>query len=357
MSLSDPRRQTIAILYQALPPPLIDGLRKDAKPGGYSDSGADMAVALRKAGCTILTPVADPDPAVALDWVFPDTPEGIDAALAGGATLLWANTVLFDGHPIEAASHRAWIVGPAPAQAQAIDDKLATNALLAAAGLPVARSFTVTEADIPYAMDRLGELGLALPVCVKPIRGRGSQGVTVARDEAALLEQLAGLIGSGRFGDTAMVEQFLPGIEITVPVMPPRDRPGDSRPWALPPVVRFDQQDDIAPYNGDVPVTENSRAMTLAEYRRIDAAAAMVACEEAARLLDIRAPMRIDCRQDASGRYVLFDVNAKPNNTGPGRPGRDDQASLMTIAAAAIDWTFTDFLMASLRCAWTNKAP
>ncbi|MDI2089821.1 hypothetical protein [Commensalibacter oyaizuii] len=35
--------QKIAILYQALPPPIIDGLRKDKKPGGYSDSGADIA--------------------------------------------------------------------------------------------------------------------------------------------------------------------------------------------------------------------------------------------------------------------------------------------------------------------------
>ena len=36
----------------------------------------------------------------ALDWVFPDTAEGIHAALAAGASLLWANTVLAAGRAI-----------------------------------------------------------------------------------------------------------------------------------------------------------------------------------------------------------------------------------------------------------------
>ena len=34
MTAPDPREQTIAILYQALEPPVIDGARKEAKPGG-----------------------------------------------------------------------------------------------------------------------------------------------------------------------------------------------------------------------------------------------------------------------------------------------------------------------------------
>ena len=104
MPTADHTSPRIAILYQALPPPVIDGLRKDAKPGGYSDSGADIGFALRQAGFDVLTPVAEPDAARALDWVFPDTAEGIADALARGATLLWANTVLFAGHPIEARS-------------------------------------------------------------------------------------------------------------------------------------------------------------------------------------------------------------------------------------------------------------
>ena len=32
----------IAILYQAKPPPIKNGIQKPMKPGGYSDSGADI---------------------------------------------------------------------------------------------------------------------------------------------------------------------------------------------------------------------------------------------------------------------------------------------------------------------------
>ena len=183
----------IAILYQALPPPVIDGLRKDAKPGGYSDGGADIAVALRSLGRRVVTPVADPDPARALDWVFPDTAEGIAAALAAGAGVLWANTVLFEGHPLEAAIGRVAIVGQMPAAMQRFDDKFDTNRILAAAGLPVARSFLLSTVarDGVRGIDDLAGGDLAFPVIVKPVRGRGSQGVTLVDDMPALLAAAA----------------------------------------------------------------------------------------------------------------------------------------------------------------------
>ncbi|CAG8856436.1 2728_t:CDS:1, partial [Gigaspora margarita] len=46
----------VAILYQALQPPIIDGIRKPLKPGGYSDSGADIAYSLRSDNIPIVTP-------------------------------------------------------------------------------------------------------------------------------------------------------------------------------------------------------------------------------------------------------------------------------------------------------------
>lgn len=33
----------VAVLYQALDPPIINGIRKPKKPDGYQDSGADIA--------------------------------------------------------------------------------------------------------------------------------------------------------------------------------------------------------------------------------------------------------------------------------------------------------------------------
>ena len=42
----------------------------------------------------------------------------------------------------------------------------------------------------------------------------------------------------------------------------------------------------------------------------------------------------------------------KPNMTGAGRPGRDDQDSLSAIAARGMGWDYADLLMAMLNCAW-----
>jgi len=171
----------VAILYQALPPPLIDGLRKDAKPGGYSDGGADIACALRTAGVNVVTPNSSPDPSKALDWVFPDTVEGIRSAGAAGASVLWANTVLFEGHPLETAMADFDIVGQIPAAMQAFDDKFKTNQLLADAGLPAARSFLLSGTGkenvcaLAGVEDACAFRGMSFPMIVKPVRGRGSQ--------------------------------------------------------------------------------------------------------------------------------------------------------------------------------------
>ncbi|MGF7153658.1 D-alanine--D-alanine ligase family protein [Novosphingobium gossypii] len=353
-SRPDPFAEKIAILYQAIEPPVIDGQRKDAKPGGYSDSGADMGVALQSVGCTLVTPVDAPDPTRVYDWIWPDTHEGIEAALAAGATLLWANTVVFDGHPIETAARKAWVVGPDPRTMQAVDDKAATNARLRDAGLPVARSWVV-DGSAPDIGAQLEQFAQHLPLVVKPLRGRGSQGVSVARSLEQMIESTRAIIAGGKFGSAIMIEQFLPGQEITITVMPAAAHEGGTRPFALPPVRRFGQHDDVAPYNGDVPVSTNSAAMTAAECAEPAVAAVIAACEQAAEIIGIRSPMRIDCRQDAAGAFLLFDVNIKPNLTGAGRPGREDQDSLSTIAAAATGWRYADFLVAVLRGAWTNR--
>ncbi len=357
----------VALLYQATPPPLIGGLRKDAKPGGYSDGGADIAVALRGAGIAIVTPVPSPDPGRALDWVFPDTVAGIGQAIAAGAGILWANTVLFEGHPLDTAPGDVEIVGQRPAAMQAFDDKFATNELLARAGLPVAGSFLVAMAagpDVCALADveaACAARGMAWPVIVKPVRGRGSQGVTLVETPARLRAAAAALIEAATFGDTLMVEEFLHGDEMTVTVMPPASPRPDGvradRHWALRPVRRFDQRDGVAPYNGDVSVTANSAAIDRARLDDPAVVAMIDACVAAAALVDARAAIRIDCRADRHGRFALFDLNMKPNMTGAGRPGRDDQDCLSAIAARADGWGYGDLLQAMLAARWRRPSP
>jgi hypothetical protein len=146
----------------------------------------------------------------------------------------------------------------------------------------------------------------------------------------------------------------LSGTEMTVTVMPGRiGQDGAARaPWPLPPVRRFNHEHGVAPYNGLVAVTSNSIALTAAEQADPAIRGMLDACMHAAHLVEARAPIRIDCRADADGVLRPFDLNMKPNMTGAGRPGRDDQDSLSTIAARACGWDYSELLLRMLDDAW-----
>lgn len=361
----------VALLYQAVAAPPVDGVQKPPKPGGYSDSGADIAFNLRAAGLPVVTPTGDPDPAHDLDWVFPDTEAGIAQALTLGARVLWANTVLFAGHPLDGPlPPRVRVVGQRPAQVQLHDEKWLTNELLRRHGCPVPPAILVGTGSDPHTLplgslsgEGLAQHGLSLPVVLKPVRGRGSQGVRVATPLQELQEALQETFNptdepGPKYGSRMIVEQFLPGRELTVTVMPPGVYSFDGvkrefpTPWCLPPVRRFHHQQGIAPYSGVRAVVHNSVVLTEAERADPSVRELEAHCTRAAQLVKAVAPIRIDARGSASGRLCLFDLNMKPNLTGPGRPGRDEQDSLVSLAAHGVGWTYPDLLIQILRQAW-----
>lgn len=369
----------LAILHQGHVPPAVDGVRKPRKPGGYIDSAADMAWALHRAGRTLCTPIPDRDPAHNSGWSFPDTSDGIAAARAAGAEVLWANTVLYAGHPLEAAlAAGVAVVGQLCAAVQIFDDKYVTHQALDAASLAVPRTALLTRFLQPGALHQdtltartLAAHRLAFPLMLKPVRGRGSQGVTYVADLPALRQASAALFAAhdtlgdvtfGRYGDALMIEEYLPGDEITITVMPPGDyrafgqqqRPA---PWALPPVARVGHRAGVAPYSGDVPVSANSTVLPTARAAQAPLRQALHDCERAASLVCARAPIRIDCRADASGVFRLFDLNMKPNLTGAGRPGRDTQDSLVVLAGRAAGWSYPTLLTAILSQAYALTTP
>jgi D-alanine-D-alanine ligase-like ATP-grasp enzyme len=154
----------------------------------------------------------------------------------------------------------------------------------------------------------LKKASLEFPVVAKPIRGRGSQGVKVCRTFGELADHVSEL------GTDTMVEEFLAGTEATVTVMPPSE--GKKEYWALPVVVRFNHEDGIATYSGVVAVTANSRVIS-PDKADSDPAYGRVSreCEEVAKLLKVKAPIRIDVRRrtnEPGSPFVLFDVNMKP---------------------------------------------
>jgi hypothetical protein len=372
-SPSGPLSGLVAVLHQAIEPPTIDGARKPLKAGGYTDSGADIAWALRAAGASVLTPVPHPDPAHDEGWTFPDTPDGIAGALEAGARVLWANTVLFEGHPLERAAG-VWIVGQRPADVHRFDDKWHTRTFLRTAGLPFPAAILSGRGDGPGlvagdAIDDalLARMGFGPEAIVKPVRGRGSQGVSLAASAGDIRDAIDALFaattpGPGGpapvYGTRAIVEEFLPGEEITIAVLPPGEyRVGgasrfEARHWALPAIRRTGHERGIAPYSGVVPIRRNSAVLPPEEADEPDVVRVAYECECAAAMIGARAPVRIDCRRSIAGRFMLFDVNLKPNITGPGRPGREAEESLVSLAGRAAGWSYAELLLNLLRRAW-----
>lgn len=144
----------------------------------------------------------------------------------------------------------------------------------------------------------------------KPVRGRGSHGVKMCHSRETLTAHIQSLHAEG--SSLVMVEEFLPGEEGTVAVMPPSS-PGNDGYRAMPFVARFNHHDGVAPYNGTVAVTANSRVVSAEEAARDPAYAQVAAeCVRVAGILHPTAPIRIDVRRAADGRFRLFDINLKP---------------------------------------------
>jgi len=224
------------------------------------------------------------------------------------------------------------------------DDKDYLNDLLRKkTNLPMPRAWTVNATSDLKSF--LSDTNLPFPIVGKPVRGRGSHGVKVCKTRDTLEKHIQTLFAES---PVVMLEEFLAGEEATVTVLPPSPSNGHEDYWAMPIVVRSNHADDIAPYNGVVAVIANSRALTgkeedanpMYEMAKMD-------CEEVGRLLNGSAPIRIDVRRfedDDESPFALFDINMKPNMTGPGRPGREDQASLTGLAAEALGWNYAELL-------------
>lgn len=159
-----------------------------------------------------------------LDWSFKDDETSILDAVSKGANVLWANTVLHSQHPLALLPHShldigdVRMVGQNPNDVERYDDKQYTNAWLAQQpGLEDAfpRSWLVTRTNVDE-MKQKEAMGLV----VKPIRGRGSHGVTKVssvEDRNRAIDELL------KEDEGCLVEEYLSGEEITITVMPPGD--------------------------------------------------------------------------------------------------------------------------------------
>ena len=178
-------------------------------------------------------------------------------------------------------------------------DKEAAKAVFAAAGLPVARGRVVDMAELEAADP------IPLPYVVKPVNEGSSVGVHILRDGDNRRAELA---RGWRFGPTAMVEEYVPGRELTVAVM------GDR---ALA-VTEIEAVGGFYDYDSKY-VDGGSRHTVPAAVHPDTYARAMDVALAAHRALGCRGASRADLRYDDTagepGRLVLLEVNTQPGLT------------------------------------------
>ncbi|HEX2943016.1 MAG TPA: D-alanine--D-alanine ligase [Rhodopila sp.] len=179
-------------------------------------------------------------------------------------------------------------------------DKQAAKALFAAAGLPVAQGRAIPVAELAAADP------LPLPYVVKPLNEGSSVGVSVIRGGDNRRVDIA---RSWTFGPMAMVEEYIPGRELTVGVL-------DDQALAVTEIRAvagsfYDYESKYA--------DGGSRHIIPAAVHPDAYAQAMTVAVDAHRVLGCRGATRCDFRYDDTagepGRLVLLEINTQPGMT------------------------------------------
>jgi D-alanine-D-alanine ligase len=200
-------------------------------------------------------------------------------------------------------------VGSPPAACRVAFDKPVAKTLVAAAGLH-------TPPGVTLPAETFRELGastvmsglvasLGMPVLVKPAKGGSALGCSVVRDEADLP---AAMVNAYAYGDTALVERFVEGTEVAVPVIDT-----GAGPQPLPAVAIFPDggvYDYAARYTAGS--TEFQVPAKLDDDVAEECARVAVTAHEALGLRDLS---RSDLIVDAEGTVWFLEVNVAPGLT------------------------------------------
>jgi D-alanine-D-alanine ligase len=117
-------------------------------------------------------------------------------------------------------------VGSRPEACRVAFDKPVAKTVVARAGIRTPRGVTLPaetfrELGAAAVMDGLVS-GLGLPLFVKPVKGGSALGCSVVREPAELP---GAMVNAFAYGDTALVETFVVGAEVAVPVVDTGDGP------------------------------------------------------------------------------------------------------------------------------------
>ncbi|CAH2599488.1 D-alanine--D-alanine ligase [Rhodovastum atsumiense] len=178
-------------------------------------------------------------------------------------------------------------------------DKGAAKAVFAAAGLPVPRGRVVDVAALEHADP------MPLPYVVKPLNEGSSVGVTILREGD---NRRASVASGWHWGAQAMVEEYIPGRELTVGVM-------GEQALAVTEILASHSFYDYESKYAD----GGSRHVVPAAIPPETTARALEVAVAAHRALGCRGASRADFRYDDTagepGRLVLLEVNTQPGMT------------------------------------------
>jgi D-alanine-D-alanine ligase len=278
------------------------------------NSGQQVVKALRTAGYDVI-PVVVGDDLPALIAALTPRPDAVFNALHGryGEDGAIQGVLEWLGLPY---THSGVL-----ASALAMD-KAASRAVFEAAGLPVPRGRVIDIAELDDADP------VPLPYVIKPLNEGSSVGVEILREGG---NRRAAVRAGWHFGPQALVEEFVPGRELTVGVL--GDRALTVTDIFARANVFYDYESKYAEGGSQhvIPaaihpdVMASALAMAVAAYRALG-------CRGGA-----RADFRYDDTQGEPGRLVLLEVNTQPGLT---------PTSLLPEQAAHLGITFPEL------CAW-----
>lgn len=205
-------------------------------------------------------------------------------------------------------------------------DKDLSKQLFRQAGVPTAK-WLMAPAAVAEVQSRIG-----FPVVVKPSKQGSTVGLSIVKEPASLDGAIAGAF---EFDDEVMLEEFVPGRELTVGILG-----GEALPVGeiVPKHEIYDYECKYTPGMAD---ERFPAALTSDETARIQDAA-----RNAFRALKLGGCARIDFRMAPDGTYYCLEANTLPGMT---------RTSLVPQAAAAAGMSFPDLCDRIVRLALAHR--
>ena len=226
-------------------------------------------------------------------------------------------------------------------------DKSVAKLVAGSAGVATPRAVTVTDADQLADSGWLAGLhALQLPLFVKPNHEGCSKGIrlsSLVESEVELESQVRWVID--RYRQPALVEEFLPGRELSVGVL------GNEAPQVFPvtEIVVTSETGELVPfYPFEMKGAHDKRLFCPAD---VDSATAESVVRDALRLFaafGIRDYCRVDFKLDSVGAASFLEMNALP--------GLSPEYSLYPAAAAAAGLSYDSLVLGVLQAA-TGRQP